>query len=58
MTSSLRDSSCQLGVPVLDRISEAVRKGDEETFRQLISKFKFNETAKLNQLDSVSYSLR
>ena len=42
------------GVPVLDRISEAVRNGDEDTFRKLICLFKSYEAANLNQLDSVS----
>jgi hypothetical protein len=42
------------GVPVLDRISEAVRNGDEDKFRELISLFKSYEAANLNQLDSVS----
>ena len=40
---------------MIDRISEAVRNGDEETFRKLISLFRFYEAANLNQLDSVSY---
>ena len=60
MTSKLhasRSSGVRLGVPVLDRISEAVRKGDEDTFRQLISLFKLYEAADLNQLDSVSQKM-
>ena len=40
---------------MIDQISKAVKKGDEEAFRQLISLFQFNETSNnLNQLDSVS----
>ena len=57
MTSKRCQSSSsgeRLGVPVLDRISDAVRKGDEDTFRQLISLFKLYEAANLNLLDSVS----
>lgn len=60
MTSKLcqsRSSRERLGVPVLDRISDAVKKGDEDTFRQLISLFKLYEAANLNQLDSVSHVL-
>ena len=50
----MANKGARLGVPVIDRISEAVRKGDEETFRDLISLFRFYESANLNQLDSVS----
>ena len=52
---SFHSRRVSLGVPVIDQISKAVKKGDEEAFRQLISLFQFNETSNnLNQLDSVS----
>lgn len=44
-----------VGVPVIDRISEAVKNGDEETFSELIAVFKYYESANLNQLDRVSH---